>query len=255
MGEFKHTAWITGGGSGIGFAAAKAAGALGYRTVLSGRNGEKLKKAVEKLNLQGMDSVYAVMDVADKSQVKSAFADISEKYGDVSLLVCSAGTNIQKRRWSDMDIEGFEQVLNTNLNGVVHPITLVLPGMRKQKDGLIIIISSWAGWVYSPGGGAAYSGSKTALGSIAVTINDQEGRNGIRACNICPGEVDTEIIRTRPRQPLPGEREKMLKADDIGRVIEFVASTPSGVCLNEIVISPTWNRNYIGIAENSDKGL
>jgi NADP-dependent 3-hydroxy acid dehydrogenase YdfG len=125
--------------------------------------------------------------------------------------------------------------------------------MRKQKNGHIIIISSWAGWVYSPGGGAAYSGSKTALGSITATINDQEGRNGIRACNICPGEVDTEIIKTRPKQPSSQDREKMLKADDIGRVIGFVVSTPSGVCLNEIVISPTWNRNYIGMMEERNR--
>jgi len=74
----------------------------------------------------------------------------------------------------------------------------------------------------------------------------EECVNGIRACVICPGEVATPILKKRPVPPSEAEMARMLQAEDLGRTIRFVAEMPPRVCLNEIVISPTWNRMWLG---------
>jgi NADP-dependent 3-hydroxy acid dehydrogenase YdfG len=114
---------------------------------------------------------------------------------------------------------------------------------------LVINISSWAGKYTSAMVGAAYSGSKHAVISLTETINMEECVNGIRACAICPAEVATPILDRRPVPPSAEERARMLQADDIGKTICWVAEQPARVCINEITISPTWNRNYLGGAD------
>jgi NADP-dependent 3-hydroxy acid dehydrogenase YdfG len=73
----------------------------------------------------------------------------------------------------------------------------------------------------------------------------EEFRNGLRACALCPGEAATEILRLRPVQPSDEEKARMLQPDDIGRTIAFIAGMPPHVCINEILISPTWNRSFL----------
>jgi NADP-dependent 3-hydroxy acid dehydrogenase YdfG len=94
--------------------------------------------------------------------------------------------------------------------------------------------------------GAAYNGSKHAVVSLSETINIEECKNGIRACAICPAEVATPIMDRRPVPPSAEERAQMLQPEDLGRTIRWVAEQPPHVCVNEILISPTWNRIYVG---------
>jgi len=94
--------------------------------------------------------------------------------------------------------------------------------------------------------GAAYGATKTGLAPLVESINDQEGRHGIRATLVCPGEVATPILRTRPVPPSEEEMARMLRPDDVADAIAYVVQAPAHVCLNEVVISPTWNRIYIG---------
>jgi len=85
--------------------------------------------------------------------------------------------------------------------------------------------------------------------SMTETINMEECVNGIRACVICPGEVATPILDRRPVPPSPEERARMLQPEDLGNAIRWVAEQPRHVCVNQIIISPTWNRLYIGGAD------
>jgi NADP-dependent 3-hydroxy acid dehydrogenase YdfG len=116
--------------------------------------------------------------------------------------------------------------------------------MRDKADGLIVVISSWAGWRFAPAVGAAYSTSKTALGALVETVNAQERLNGIRATHLCPGEVKTEILKTRPIVPTEAEQELMLVPSDVGELVRYIAESPSRVCFNEVVITPTSNTSY-----------
>jgi NADP-dependent 3-hydroxy acid dehydrogenase YdfG len=118
--------------------------------------------------------------------------------------------------------------------------------MREQADGLIINVSSWAGKYVSRVSGGAYSAAKHALNAMTESINQENCQFGIRACAICPGEVATEILDKRPVPVSQEDRAKMVQAEDLGDLIVHVCRTPAHVCLNEITISPTWNRGYIG---------
>jgi NADP-dependent 3-hydroxy acid dehydrogenase YdfG len=81
---------------------------------------------------------------------------------------------------------------------------------------------------------------------MTETINMEECVNGIRACAICPAEVATPILDRRPVPPSAEDRARMLQPDDLGETIRFVAEMPAHACINQIIISPTWNRLYAG---------
>ncbi|HEV2547204.1 MAG TPA: SDR family oxidoreductase [Stellaceae bacterium] len=239
-------AWLTGAGSGIGLAGARELAKAGARVVLSGRRAEPLAAAVAAINDEGGQAEAAALDVADKAAVAAAAAGILERLGRIDILVNSAGINLPTRLWKDLTPETFERIVGINLHGALYCTQAVLPAMRAQKDGLVINISSWAGRFESYLTGPAYNASKHALGALTMSLNDEECVNGIRACVIYPGEVATPILKNRPRPPSSAEVARMLQAEDLGRTIRFVAEMPPRVCVNEILIAPTWNRFFLG---------
>lgn len=236
------TAWITGGATGIGLATAQALGRDGYRVVISGRRASALDEAVANLAALGIAAEAIVLDVGEAAQVSEA----ATKIGVVDVLVCSAGINVPNRSWQDLTPESFARVSAINLNGVAYCVSAVLPGMRARGAGQIMVVASWAGWRFTAFTGAAYSATKSALAPLVESINEQEGRNGIRASFIAPGEVATPILKSRPIPPSDEDMARMLKAGDVADAIRYVVSAPPHVCFNEIVISPSWNRIYIG---------
>ena len=240
-------AWITGGGSGIGLAGALELARAGAQVVISGRTPRTNESGLAQLKSVG--SAEAIqLDVSDKSAVTRAAADIEKRHGRIDILVTSAGTNIggAKRNFRTMSLEGWDDVVRINLNGLFYCCYAVLPGMRTRKDGLIINISSWAGRYASVLTGPAYNATKRAVIAVTESINMEECMNGIRATSILPGEVATPILEKRPVPPPPEERARMLQAEDLGKTILFVATLPARACVNELIISPTWNRFYLG---------
>jgi NADP-dependent 3-hydroxy acid dehydrogenase YdfG len=94
--------------------------------------------------------------------------------------------------------------------------------------------------------GSAYSAAKRGMIALSNGINMEECTRGIRSCVICPAETATDIMRTRPKPPTEAELARMLQPDDLGRTVRFVCEMPAHACINEIIMSPTWNRIYIG---------
>jgi NADP-dependent 3-hydroxy acid dehydrogenase YdfG len=242
-------AWVTGAGSGIGRAGATALAAGGAHLVLSGRRREQLAEVAAEIAAAGGSAEIASLDVADKASVAEAGAGLLARHGRVDILVNSAGLNLPTRFWRDLTPDSFDHIVGINLNGALYCIAAVLPAMRAQADGLVINIASWAGRFETFLTGPAYNASKHALVALTHSLNDEECVNGVRACVICPGEVATPIMRHRPTPPSEETLAKMLQAEDLGRTIRFVAEMPPRVCLNEILISPTWNRFYVGGVE------
>jgi NADP-dependent 3-hydroxy acid dehydrogenase YdfG len=185
-----------------------------------------------------------VADVTSADSMRRAHEAVRAELGEVGVLVYSAGTNVTQRYWHNSDAEALAGVVDTNLNGAVRAIQQVIGGMRERGDGLILLISSWAGWRFAPGVGVGYSASKTALGAVAETVNAQERLNGIRATHLCPGEVRTEILNTRPVVPTEAEQALMLTPEDLGDAVAWIAGLPARVCVNELVITPTSNTSY-----------
>jgi NADP-dependent 3-hydroxy acid dehydrogenase YdfG len=240
-------AWITGGGSGIGLAGAKALAAAGAHVVISGRTASSNESGLAELKKLGSAEAN-LLDVGDRAAVEKTAAEIEKRHGRIDILVTSAGTNIGggRRNLKTMTPEGWDDVVRINLNGLFYCCYAVLPGMRTRKDGLIINISSWAGRYASTLTGPAYNATKRGVIALTESINMEECANGIRATSILPGEVATPILEKRPVPPSKEQRERMLQAEDLGATILYVASLPPRACVNELIISPTANRFYLG---------
>lgn len=246
-------AWLTGAGSGIGRAGAQTLAEAGATVIVSGRTREGLDETVAFVTEAGGRAEAVTLDVADKAAVARVGAEIAASHGGVDILVNSAGLNLSARLWRDMTPDSFDHIVRINLNGALYCIHAVLPAMRAKKSGLIINVSSWAGRFEEYLTGPAYNASKTALAALTTSLNDEECVNGIRACCIFPGEVATPILRHRPVPPSQEEIDRMLQAEDLGKTIRFVAEMPPRVCINEIIVTPTWNRFFIGGADMARK--
>ena len=242
----KKVAWITGGGTGIGLATAQRLAGQGWHVAVSGRREAELKTACDAIAKAGGSAEAVPLDVSDAGAVSKAAEGILARNGRIDALVCSAGTNVPNRYWKDLTPEAFAKVSAINLNGVAFCVGAVLPTMRAAGGGSIVVVSSWAGWRYLPFTGAAYGATKQGLSPLVESINDQEGGNGIRATHVCPGEVATPILRSRPVPPPEEDIARMLEPEDVGDAIAYAVNAPAHVCLNEIVIGPTWNRIYRG---------
>lgn len=240
-------AWITGGGSGIGLAGALALAGAGAHVVISGRTARTNGAALEEIQRRGSAEAI-ILDVSDSKAVVATAADIERRHGRIDILVNSAGTNIGggKRNLATMTLAGWDEVVAANLSGLFYCCHSVIPGMRARRDGLIINVSSWAGRYASQLTGPAYNATKRAVIAVTESINIEECRNGIRATSILPGEVATPILEKRPVPPSAEERARMAQPEDLGAAILFVASLPPRTCVNELIISPTWNRFYTG---------
>lgn len=235
--------WVTGASSGIGAAAAKRLSQAGAIVVLSGRRSERLQALSE--TLPGENRVEP-LDISDQSAVTSVLERILDAFGRLDILVHSAGLNVRARELKLLSTSDWNTVIDVNLNGAFYCCHAVLPIMQAQQEGLIINISSWAGRFVSRVSGAAYSTAKHGLNAMTESINQQYCADGIRASAICPGEVATEILDARPQPVSAEDRAEMVQPEDLGDLILYLCQTPRHVCLNEITISPTWNRGYIG---------
>ncbi|MGH6715982.1 MAG: SDR family oxidoreductase [Bradyrhizobium sp.] len=240
-----RVAWVTGGGSGIGEAGAEALAADGWTVVVSGRRKDALDAVVKKIEKRGGKAAAVPLDVSVAAEVEKAAAQVLKRHGRIDLLVNSAGINVPRRRWADMELEGWNKLVDINLNGVLYCMRAVLPAMRRQKDGCIINVASWAGRHVSKMPGPAYTATKHAVLALTHSFNMDECVNGLRACCLSPGEVATPILKLRPVVPSDEEQARMLQPEDLGNTIAFVAGLPPRVCVNEILISPTWNRGFI----------
>ena len=238
-------AWITGAGTGIGLAGARALAQAGATVVMSGRRADVLAAEAAQIGRDGGSAETAVLDVADAAAVKQVADGILSRHGRIDILVNSAGLNNANRFWKNQTVEGWREVVGINLDGTYFAVHAVLPAMRARRDGLVINVSSWAGVFHPRFTGAAYNGSKHAVTAMTETINMEEGVNGIRACALCPGEVATPILDRRPVPPSAEDRARMVQADDVGHTIRFLAELPPHVCINQLIISPTWNRMYV----------
>ena len=244
------TAWVTGAGTGIGAGAALSLAAAGMGVVLSGRREAPLAEVASAIAAEGGQARIALLDVADADAVDAVAADIADREGRVDVLVNSAGLNIVRRNWKHLSRADWDQVIRVDLDGAFYCCHAVLPMMRAQQDGLIVNISSWAGRHVGALTGPAYSAAKFGMNAFTESLNIEECIHGIRATAVCPGEVATPILDKRPVPVSAADRARMVQAEDCGELVLFLARMPAHVCINDIMISPTWNRGYVAQARS-----
>ncbi|KAB1068921.1 SDR family oxidoreductase [Methylobacterium planeticum] len=240
-----QVAWVTGAGSGIGQAAAVILAKAGARLVLTGRGREALERTAELVREAGGEALVAPADMGVADDVQRAWEAVEAAYRRCDVLVNAAGLNVPKRSWREITPADIDAVIGVDLNGPFYASRAVLPAMRAQGGGLIIQVSSWAGRYVSTLTGPAYSAAKHGLVALSESLNREECGHGIRSCCICPGEVATPLLDRRPVPVTAQDKGRMLQSDDLAEAILFVARLPPSVCVNEILISPTWNRGYL----------
>ncbi|MFT5090853.1 MAG: NADP-dependent 3-hydroxy acid dehydrogenase YdfG [Candidatus Latescibacterota bacterium] len=228
---------VTGAGTGIGRAVARAFATAGARVAFCGRRSEKLAEAAVGFDADQVR--LCVCDVSDRAGIAAEIAAVEAAWGPVSILVNNAGINTNPRSVAEVDPSDWDRTVAINLTGVFNATRAVLPGMRARKGGLVITVASIAGLRASKLAGAAYSASKHGAVALTHSLNEEEVEYGIRACAICPGEVETPILEQRVEKVSSERRAAMLQPEDVAAAALFVAHLPPRACVPELVIKPT----------------
>ena len=240
----KQTALITGATSGIGEATAKKLAYLGYNIIITGRRIDRLKKLQSQIETDYSISTYILdFDIRDKDATDKAINSLPEQWTQIDVLVNNAGLAtgadpIQDGLWSD-----WEQMIDTNIKGLLNMSKLIIPGMIARKKGHIINISSIAGKeVYANGN--VYCATKHAVDALTKGMRIDLLPHHIKVGSIAPGMVETEFSVVRYH----GDQDKAdnvykgltpLYAQDIADTIEFMVTRPPHVNINDVLIMPT----------------
>jgi NAD(P)-dependent dehydrogenase (short-subunit alcohol dehydrogenase family) len=229
------TAIITGAGSGVGRAIAIALAKAGWRVALIGRRRAALLVTAKSA---GRNTLVCPCDIGHADAVNRTAAVILKKFQAVDVLVNAAGTNAPKRSLRELSPRDYRQMLDTNLNGAYYCTRAFLPAMRAQKSGTIVNIVSDSAKQASAKAGPAYVMSKFGLAGLTQSINAEERENGIRACAIFPGDIDTPLLELRPHPPSPEARQKMLTPGDVAQCALLAIQLPPHAIVEEILIRP-----------------
>jgi NAD(P)-dependent dehydrogenase (short-subunit alcohol dehydrogenase family) len=232
------TALITGGGSGIGKATARAFLEEGAEVAITGRDPRKLQAVCAELAPLGR-ILSKPCDLTQFDQVQELIAWATQQLGRIDILVNNAGANIKERAVRQLTPQSYRFLIETNLDSAFYCIHCVLPQMLQRRDGLIINISSTAGKRAGPLGGGAYGAAKAGMAFLSHVLGIEEKDHGIRCCVIFPGEVDTPILDNRPEPVSPDHRRRILQPEDVAEAVVFVASLPPRASVPELIIKPT----------------
>jgi NADP-dependent 3-hydroxy acid dehydrogenase YdfG len=224
---------VTGASSGIGEATAKILAAQGFHVVAVARRADRISALADEIG-----GTAVVTDITDDIAVQALARDLPR----VDVLVNNAGGAKGLASVADADMEHWRWMWETNVLGTLRVTRALLPKLIESGDGLIVTITSIAAMeVYD--GGAGYTATKHAQGALHRTLRGELLGKPVRLTEIAPGAVETEFSLVR----FDGDRQRAdsvytgmtpLVAGDIAEVIGFVASRPSHVNLDQIIIRP-----------------
>jgi NADP-dependent 3-hydroxy acid dehydrogenase YdfG len=228
---------ITGAGSGVGRATTLKLVEQGWHAALIGRTEKTLRETAEMTGKAESCSIWP-LTIGDLEATHKTGSAILQRLGRVDLVVNAAGTNVPNRSLQVLSTKDYREMLDTNLNGAYFLIQEFLPGMRKQQSGTIVNIVSDAGRQASPKAGPAYVISKFGMVGLTQSINAEERGNGIRACAILPGDIDTPLLNKRPSPPPAEARAKMLHPEDVADCVLLAVNLPDRAVVEELLIRP-----------------
>ncbi|MBN2408268.1 MAG: SDR family oxidoreductase [Candidatus Aminicenantes bacterium] len=235
---------ITGASSGIGRSCARASAREGARLMLAGRRLQRLEDLAAELNLKlGEDVFFLDFDVRDQTAVERAVNGLPEKWKGVDVLVNNAGLARGLDKLHEGKLEDWEEMIDTNIKGLLYVSRAVIPGMVERGSGHIINIGSIAGHEVYPGGNV-YCATKFAVDALSKGMRLDLSGTGLRVSQVSPGMVETEFSRVRFR----GDSERAekvyqgltpLSPDDIADAVVYCATRPPHVNVSELIVMPT----------------
>lgn len=227
---------VTGASSGIGREMAKALAAMGAKVVLAARESRKLADVAEGIE---SGAVAIPCDVSSASNIDSLVQQTIKLYGRVDILVANAGV-FSNAPFEDVDQEEIGKILDINIDGVMLTCHAVLPYMKKQSAGEILVVGSIAG-VADMRNEVIYSATKHAVQAFVRSLRRQVAEFGIRVGVICPGTVATELWGLTDENEIARrvKNKTVLSARNIVDASVFMLSQPDNVTIRELVILPT----------------
>ena len=229
-----QTALITGATEGIGRATAFALAHAGYRVAVCARTEAKVRKLVRELEAEGVEAAGAAADVGNPEQVAQMIEAVTGTLGEIDVLINNAGVLIGKP-FEELTLEDWDTTMGTNVRSLYLVTRAVLPGMRQRKRGDIVNVASLAGR-NGFAGGTAYSASKHAVLGFSRSLMLETRKEGIRVIAVCPGSVDTSMLRDQPM--LKSEPSRILRPEDVAATILQALALPDRALVSELDIRP-----------------
>jgi NADP-dependent 3-hydroxy acid dehydrogenase YdfG len=231
---------ITGASSGIGKATAFALAKSGAKVILGARNETQLQIIVRDIVGDGGEAISAAIDVREKADLETLVELAIKNYGKLDAIVNNAGVT-QINRIDELDIEGWEDMIDINIKGVLYGMAAAIPIFKQQQSGHIINIISTSGIKIVPTQGV-YAGTKNAIRTITETFR-QESDGSIRITGISPGYVKTNLINNVKNEEIRAAGAKNIEKlgispEAIANAVIYALSQPTDVEVGDIVIRP-----------------
>lgn len=242
------TVLITGATSGIGHATALLLAENGFNLIITGRRLELLEDLKKEIEVKYKRDVLILnFDMRHRNEVELQIDSLPAKWRKIDVLVNNAGLAVGLNHIQDGLIDDWEQMIDTNIKGVLYITRKIAPLMIEQGSGHIVNIGSVAGTqVYENGN--VYCATKHAMHALSQAMRQDMLRNGIKVSEIRPGMLETEFSIVR----FKGDKERAKKtydgltplfADDIAQAILFILTRPENVCINDLEITPKAQAN------------
>jgi 3-hydroxy acid dehydrogenase / malonic semialdehyde reductase len=235
---------ITGASSGIGEACAESFAEYGARLILIARRKEKIDTLAENLKVKfGTSSICFKCDIRKEEEVKNIIENLPKEWKSIDVLINNAGLARGTEKIQDGKPSGWDEMIDTNIKGLLYVTHYILPVMKEKKSGMIINIGSVAG-IQPYVGGNVYCATKSAINMLTKTWQLDLNGTGVRVTNIEPGMVETEFSDVR----FFGDKERAkqvykgwtpLYAKDIAEAALFCATRPQHVSIHDMLIMAT----------------
>jgi 3-oxoacyl-[acyl-carrier protein] reductase len=229
------SALVTGATQGIGRATAFALGRAGYRVGICARTSARVDELLADLRAEGIDAAGTDADVGDATQAARAVGHVVNAIGEIGVLINNAGVLIA-RPFEEMTLEDWDVTMATNVRSLFLMTRAVLPAMRRRREGTIVNVASLAGR-NGFAGGTAYTASKHAVLGFSRSLMLEVRKDNVRVVTICPGSVDTSMLRDQPM--LHPEPTRILRPEDVAQTILQSLLLPTRALVSELDIRPT----------------
>jgi len=236
-------ALITGASAGIGEATAHAFAEAGAKLILTARRKERLEKLSEALkNKFNTETLCFTLDVRDPKAVEKAIRGLKKDWQEIDILVNNAGLGKGMSKVHEGKIDDWEQMIDTNVKGLLYVSRAVIPGMVARQRGHVVNMGSAAGHEVYPGGNV-YCATKHAVDALTNALRIELVDTPIRVSTVDPGLVETEFSIVRfdgdtARAKKPYEGIEPLTPHDIADIILFTVTRPPHVNINEVIVMP-----------------
>jgi NADP-dependent 3-hydroxy acid dehydrogenase YdfG len=240
--------FITGASAGIGKATALAFAKEGANLIITARRVERLENLAKEIETNyGVKVLALKLDVRNKDEVASVINSLPDEWSEIDILVNNAGLGRGVNKLYEDNIDGWEEMIDTNIKGLLYVTRNIVPGMVERKSGHVINLGSIAGHE-AYGGGSVYCATKHAVTAITRSLRIDLLGTGVRVSTVDPGMVETEFSVVR----FYGDTERAknvykglqpLTGEDIAEAIIFCASRPPHANINEMIIMPSAQAN------------